>query len=224
MIRAAALSKRFGTNWALRPLTLEFATGETTILVGPNGSGKTTLLKLIAGILRPTAGSILIEEMPPRAIKGRIGYLGHDQFLYPFLTSIENLRFWCTMYDAPASRGDRILEQVGMTHRKDALAQSLSRGEAQRLALGRAVIHDPDFLLLDEPFTGLDVAGAEIVPEIIGRPGRTIVMASHDRGRAGARGVAAPSPYDLAAPEAANPRSQVWPMAETVFEMDPPRN
>ncbi len=153
-------------------------------LIGPNGSGKTTLLKLIAGILRPTAGSILIEETVPRAIKGRIGYLGHDQFLYPFLTSIENLRFWCTLYDTPASRAIDVLEQVDMTHRKDALAHGLSRGEAQRLALARAVIHDPDYLLLDEPFTGLDEAGAEIVAGIIPRPGRTVVMASHDLGRA----------------------------------------
>ena len=166
-------------------------------LIGPNGSGKTTLLKLIAGILRPTAGSILIEETVPRAIKGRIGYLGHDQFLYPFLTSIENLRFWCTLYDTPASGATMALAQVDMTHRKDALAHSLSRGEAQRLALARAVIHDPDYLLLDEPFTSLDEAGAEIVPGIISRPGRTVVMASHDLARARA-------------------------LATTVFEMTPP--
>lgn len=184
MIRAEALSKRFGANWGLRPLSLEVATGEIAAVIGPNGSGKTTLLKLIAGILRPTAGTIFIEEMFPRAIKGRIGYLGHEQFLYPFLTSIENLRFWCTLYDTPAFRATNILEQVDMTHRKDALAHSLSRGEAQRLALARAVIHDPDYLLLDEPFTSLDEAGAEIVPGIISRPGRTVVMASHDLARA----------------------------------------
>ncbi len=184
MIRAETLSKRFGANWGLRPVSLEVANGETVALIGANGSGKTTLLKLIAGILRPTAGSIFIEDMVPRAIKGRIGYLGHEQFLYPFLTSIENLRFWCTLYDAPASRAIEVLERVNMTYRKDALAQSLSRGEAQRLALARAVIHDPDYLLLDEPFTGLDEASALIVPQIISRPGRTVVMALHDLARA----------------------------------------
>ena len=186
MISVRRLSRRYGATRALTGITLEIPAGETLVLFGHNGSGKTTLLKLMAGLLRPTSGEVQIDGGPPRAARGRLGYLGYDLYLYPHLSVLENLALYARLYDQAPERAAEALESVGLTHKKDALVQTLSRGEGQRAALARATLHDPDFLLVDEPFSGLDEASAAALPAVLQREGRTVVLATHDvdRGKA----------------------------------------
>lgn len=180
------LTRRFGSTRALAGINLEIAAGEAVVVFGHNGSGKTTLLKVVAGLLRPTSGEVLVAGGPPRSVRGRLGFLGHDLYLYPHLSAVENLVLFAQLYDVPADAADRALAAVGMTNRRDALAHTLSRGEGQRIALARATLHDPDVLLVDEPFSGLDEAAAAALPELLLREGRTVVVATHDveRGKA----------------------------------------
>jgi heme exporter protein A len=175
------VAKRYGTAVALRGIDLEVEAGEAVAVFGHNGSGKTTLLKLVAGLLRPTAGKVTVAGSQPRAVRGRIGYVGHEPYLYPYLSVTENLAFYARLYAVPPARGRDLLEQVGMGHKGEALVHTLSRGEAQRVSLARALLHDPDVLLADEPFAGLDPDAAAAVPALLRRDGRTIVLASHDR-------------------------------------------
>jgi ABC-type multidrug transport system ATPase subunit len=190
VIEIRRLSRRFGSTRALAGIDLDIPTGETAVIFGHNGSGKTTLLKLVAGLLRPTSGEVLVDGRPPRAKRGRLGFLGHDLYLYPHLSALENLVLFARLYDVGAAsapgRADAALAAVGMTHKKDALVHTLSRGEGQRVALARAVVHDPDLLLVDEPFSGLDEASAAALPSLLKREGRTLVVATHDteRGKA----------------------------------------
>ena len=149
-------------------------------ILGPNGSGKSTLLKLVAGLLRPTAGSVRVAGEEPRAARSRIGYLGHVPHLYPYLSARENLNFYARLYGVDPFRGEDLLARVGMVRKGDALVRTLSRGEAQRLGLARSLLHDPDYLLLDEPSTGLDASAIAAFPDLVTRPGRTIVMSTHD--------------------------------------------
>jgi ABC-type multidrug transport system ATPase subunit len=176
------VTKRYGVAVALRNVDLEVHEGEAVALFGHNGSGKTTLLKLVAGLLRPTAGAITVAGSPPRSVRGRIGYVGHEPYLYPYLTVAENLAFYARLYGAPAGpRLEELLERVGMAHKREVLVHTLSRGEAQRVSIARALLHDPDVLLADEPFSGLDPAAAAAIPVLLQREGRTILLASHDR-------------------------------------------
>ena len=192
MIALEAVTKRYGSAVALRSVDLEVGEGEAVALFGHNGSGKTTLLKLVAGLLRPTAGTVTVAGCQPRDVRGRIGYVGHEPYLYPYLTVWENLAFFARLYDVPAgsARGGAepsllaLLEQVGMDHKRESLVHTLSRGEIQRVSLARALLHDPDVLLADEPFSGLDPAAAATIPALLRRPGRTILVASHDRDQA----------------------------------------
>ena len=185
-ISVRRVTRRFGSTRALAGIDLEIAAGEVLVAFGHNGSGKTTLLKVVAGLLRPTSGEVLVAGRAPRAVRGRLGFLGHDPYLYPHLTAMENLAFFARLYDVPAGVAERALAAVGMAHKRDALAQTLSRGEGQRVALARATLHDPDVLLVDEPFSGLDEAAAAALPELLAREGRTLVIATHDveRGKA----------------------------------------
>jgi len=192
LIALEAVTKRYGSAVALRSVDLEVGEGEAVALFGHNGSGKTTLLKLVAGLLRPTAGTVTVAGSQPRDVRGRIGYVGHEPYLYPYLTVWENLAFFARLYDVPAgpARGGAepsllaLLEQVGMDHKRESLVHTLSRGEIQRVSLARALLHDPDVLLADEPFSGLDPAAAATIPALLRRPGRTILVASHDRDQA----------------------------------------
>ncbi|HEX2259557.1 MAG TPA: heme ABC exporter ATP-binding protein CcmA [Actinomycetota bacterium] len=184
MIQVEGLTKRFGTVRALTGACLQIDSGETVAILGPNGSGKTTLLRLITGLLRPTEGSVLIDGAAPLAVRARIGYLGHETYLYPQLSAKENLAFYGRLYDAPESRATHLLEVVGMSTKAGTLVKALSRGEVQRVAVARALLHDPDYLLLDEPFTGLDESMAEALPTTISRPGRTTLVATHQLERA----------------------------------------
>lgn len=186
MIAVRRVTRRYGTTRALSGIDLDIPTGETLVIFGHNGSGKTTLIKVIAGLLRPTSGEVLIDGETPRAARGRLGYLGNDLYLYPHLSVIENLRFFARLYDAGPERATEALDRVGMAQKRDALTQTLSRGEGQRVALARATLHDPDILLVDEPFSGLDEPSAAALPAVLQREGRTLVLATHDveRGKA----------------------------------------
>jgi ABC-type multidrug transport system ATPase subunit len=184
-IELDGLGRSYGERPALRDVSLRLGLGETLVVLGPNGAGKSTLLRVLATLLRPHAGSVrVLGHSLPRegwAARGRIGLLGHEPLLYRDLTGRENLRYHARLHDAPAERVDALLEQVRMAGRADEPLRLLSRGMVQRLAVCRAVLHEPDLLLLDEPLANLDPAAAELVEPLIGRgSGTTRVVTSHD--------------------------------------------
>jgi heme exporter protein A len=177
--------RRYGERAALRDVSLELQTGQTLVVFGPNGAGKTTLLRMLATLLRPHAGEVRVlgRDLPADgwAIRGRIGFLGHEPLLYRELSGRENLRFHARLHGAAPGRVEAVLEAVGMTSRGDDPIAELSRGMVQRLAVARAVLHEPELLLLDEPTANLDPAAAAQVQPLIGRAsGRTRVLTSHD--------------------------------------------
>jgi heme exporter protein A len=177
--------RRYGERAALRDVSLELETGQTLVVFGPNGAGKTTLLRMLATLLRPHAGEVRVlgRDLPADgwAIRGRIGFLGHEPLLYRELSGRENLRFHARLHGAAPGRVEAVLEAVGMTSRGDDPIAELSRGMVQRLAVARAVLHEPELLLLDEPTANLDPAAAAQVQPLIGREsGRTRVLTSHD--------------------------------------------
>ncbi|MGH2843843.1 MAG: ABC transporter ATP-binding protein [Solirubrobacteraceae bacterium] len=179
------LTRHFGERTVLRELSLELPPGQTLAVLGRNGAGKTTLLRILATLLRPHGGGarILGEPLPNRAwaIRGRIGLLGHEPLLYRDLTGRENLTYQARLHRVPAARIEEVLEAVGMADRADDPVRSLSRGMVQRLAVARAVLHEPELLLLDEPRSNLDPAAGELVGPLIGRAsGVTRVLTSHD--------------------------------------------
>ena len=183
------VSRHFGRRRAVSRVSFTARAGAILGLLGPNGAGKSTLLGMLATLLRPTSGSIRFGSLDPRAdgagLRGRIGILGHDLFLYPELTALENLAFFAGLYrraDA-AAVARRALEQAGLADRARDQVTSFSRGMRQRVALERALIHEPRLALLDEPFTGLDDASAAALVRRLGtlREGGTIViLATHD--------------------------------------------
>jgi heme exporter protein A len=182
MIRAAGLEKRYGPKRVLDGLDFELERGGFLVVTGPNGAGKTTLLRLCAGLAVPTGGTLDVE--PERAA---IGFLGHEPLVYRELTALENLDFYGRLYHVPERR-ERIgmlLERFRLWEARRERAEKLSRGQLQRLALCRALLHRPELLILDEPFSGLDADGAELLDrELVGMRGRrTILVATHDPGR-----------------------------------------
>jgi heme exporter protein A len=187
MIRARGLGRRFGDKRALAGVDVDAAPGEFLLVTGPNGSGKTTLLRLFAGLLVPTSG-----ELEVRTDRARVGFLSHEPLLYRELTPLENLDLYGRLYRIPERR-ERIgmlLERFGLWEARGELTADLSRGMLQRLALCRTLLHEPDLLLLDEPFSALDAPGAELLLDELGRrkrrlPLRTIVVASHQPERLG---------------------------------------
>ncbi len=186
-IELEALSRDYGERTALADVSVALEEGATLAVLGPNGAGKTTLLRILATLLRPHRGAarVLGRELPREGwtVRGRIGFLGHDPLLYRDLTARENLRYHARLHDVGEQRVDEVLDQVGMARRADEALRLLSRGMVQRLAVCRAVLHDPELLLLDEPTSHLDPAGIELVEPLIGRSsGRTRVVVSHDPG------------------------------------------
>jgi heme exporter protein A len=184
-IELAGLTRRYGERTALRDVTLTLPAGQTLVVFGPNGAGKSTLLRVLATLLRPHAGRarVLGRDLPGEswAVRGRIGLLGHLPLLYGDLTPRENLLFHARLHRVAAQRADALLEQVGMGRRADDPVHTLSRGMVQRVAICRAVLHEPELLLLDEPRANLDPAAAELVEPLIGTAaGRTRVITSHD--------------------------------------------
>jgi ABC-type multidrug transport system ATPase subunit len=168
--------KYFGDFPALRDVGLNIAPGSTLALLGRNGAGKTTLLRIVAGLSRPSRGSVKMH--------GTIGLLGHGIGVYDELSAIENLTLFGRLYGMaePRKRADEMLERVGLARVRDGLAREFSRGMRQRLAVGRAFLHDPEVLLLDEPFTALDDRAIAVLQSMIKDMrdrGRTIIMSTH---------------------------------------------
>jgi heme exporter protein A len=179
------VGRAYGDRVALSGVSLRLEPGRTLAVFGANGAGKTTLLRILATLLRPHAGDarVLGLELPKEAWKarGRIGLLAHEPLLYRDLSARENLRFHARLHDVPLQRGEALLDAVGLARRADEPVRDLSRGLAQRVAICRAVLHEPELLLLDEPLANLDPAAAETVDGLIGRPaGLARVLISHD--------------------------------------------
>jgi heme exporter protein A len=181
VISARGLSKRYGTKRVLERLDLDVPRGGFTVVTGPNGSGKTTLLRLVAGLAAPTSGSLEVA-----ADRAQIGYLAHEPLVYRELTALENLDLYGRLYRVPERR-ERIgmlLERFGLWNARREPVSSFSRGMQQRLALCRALLHEPELLLLDEPFNALDEEGADLLDgELAGLRGRTFLVATHDPAR-----------------------------------------
>jgi heme exporter protein A len=180
-------SREFSDLVALDDVSLNLPVRETLAVLGPNGAGKTTLLRILATLLRPSAGQVAVlgSELPREAwrVRGRIGYLGHRPLLYRDLTVAENLAFHARLHGVARAAGRiaELLAQVQMERRADELVRNLSAGMVQRVAVCRAVLHDPDLLLLDEPRSHLDPAAAGLVEPLIGGgEARSRVLVSHD--------------------------------------------
>jgi heme exporter protein A len=185
VVECEGLARAYGERVVLRDLTLSVPRGATLAVFGPNGAGKTTLLRILATLLRPHAGraSVLGHELPREgwAVRGRIGLLAHEPLLYRDLTARENLRYHARLHGVAPARIDVLLEAVGMRLRADEAVRLLSRGMTQRVAICRAVLHEPELLLLDEPLANLDPGAAALVEPLIGRSaGATRVVISHD--------------------------------------------
>ena len=185
------VGRAYGERVALREVSFTLARGATVAVFGANGAGKTTLLRILAGLLRPHAGSarVLGAELPREAYRarGRIGLLGHDPMLYRDLTVRENLRFHARLHGVDETRAETLVAQVGLAARADDPVRTLSRGMTQRAAICRAVLHAPELLLLDEPLANLDPGGAAAVAPLIGRaagPARVLISHAAEQGLA----------------------------------------
>jgi heme exporter protein A len=191
MIEIRKLTKTFGPNPVLRGLDLDVERGQFLTLLGPNGSGKTTLLRILAALSRPTGGTVRIGgwELPAEAdfVRAQLGVVSHLPLLYDTLTAEENLLLFARLYDLPAEqrrpRVAAVLERVGLARRARDVVRTFSRGMQQRLAIARAILHEPAILLLDEPYTGLDQDAAALLDTLLREVavgGRTVVMTTHD--------------------------------------------
>ena len=191
MIELEGLVRRYGEREALSGVSLSLAAGQTLVVFGPNGAGKTTLLRVLSTLLRPHSGEVTVldRRLPQEAwaVRGRVGLLGHEPLLYRELTARENLRFHARLHGVGSERVEQLLAAVRLSDRADEPLKTLSRGMVQRAAVARATLHDPELLLLDEPWANLDPSARELVEPLIGagtdpaRP-RTRVISSHDPG------------------------------------------
>ena len=190
-VSAHSLTKRFGERRALDGVDLAVPAGAFVSIFGPNGAGKTTLLRQLALLARPTAGTLAIlgidalEE--PDALRPRIGLISHRSMLYGDLSAEENLVFFSSLYRGAPDRAriDELLRLVELDHRRHDPVRTYSRGMQQRLSIARALVNDPDLVLLDEPYSGLDPHAAELFDDLIARARaerahRTFIMVSHD--------------------------------------------
>lgn len=192
MIEVRKLVKRFGLKTILRGLDFQVAQGEFVALLGPNGAGKTTFLRILSTLSRPSLGEIRVAgfNLPNQAalVRQKLGVVSHMPLLYGDLTAEENMRFFGNMYNISNlnPRIGEVLDLVGLTSRRKDLVRTFSRGMQQRLAIGRAVLHDPEVMLFDEPHTGLDQDACDMLDKVlrdVAARGRTVVMTSHDLAR-----------------------------------------
>jgi heme ABC exporter ATP-binding subunit CcmA len=178
MLKARNLSKSFGAKRVFSRVELDLPAGGVLLVTGPNGSGKTTLLRVLAGLSAPSGGDL---ELPPR---GRIGYLGHEPLVYRELTPLENLGLFARLYRVPEARErvGMLLERFGLWDVRHERVSAFSRGMQQRLGLCRVLLHEPDLLILDEPFNALDADAASLLDRTLSDElaGRTLVVATHD--------------------------------------------
>jgi heme exporter protein A len=193
MIEVHKLIKRFGSKTVLRGIEFKVQPGEFVALLGPNGSGKTTFLHILATLSKPSTGEIRIAgfHLPSQAssVRQLLGVVTHQPLLYGDLTAEENLLFYGRMYAIPdiGNRIAEVLAMIGLLARRHDLVRTFSRGMQQRLAIGRAVLHNPDVMLFDEPYTGLDQDASTMLDDVlqtVASHGRTVVMTSHDLTRA----------------------------------------
>lgn len=187
-IETKKLSKVFGTRKAVDNVSISVPQGSFLSIFGPNGAGKTTLLRMLSTLVRPTSGTarlmgLDLKEDPDKA-RAHIGLISHNSMLYPDLTAEQNLMLYAKLYglDDPQARVNELLEAVELKHRRLDAVRTFSRGMNQRLSIARALVHDPDVVFLDEPYSGLDPHAVEIFDSLIEsqREGRTFVMVSHD--------------------------------------------
>jgi heme exporter protein A len=188
LLEARDLTRRFGAVRAVDGISFSLGAGEVLTLLGPNGAGKTTLLGLLAGTLHPTSGEIRFRGAPldPSKTEWRheLGVLSHRTFLYGALTARENLEFWARLYGiaSPRDRALAALTEVGLAAEAERAARGFSRGMRQRLSLARTLLHDPSLVLLDEPFTGLDLHAAALLRDVLQRlrdGRRTVILVTH---------------------------------------------
>jgi heme exporter protein A len=188
-IKAEGLTKSFGSIEALRGVDLSIKKGEFYTLFGPNGAGKTTFIKILSTLAKPSSGRLTVAGRDavkdPDGVRGVTGVLSHDPYLYENLSAFENIRFFGTMYGVAEveKRAEEVISRVGLGKRTHDLVRTFSRGMKQRLAVARAIVHDPSVLLLDEPYTGLDQHGSKIFGEMLSllkSDGRTILMTTHN--------------------------------------------
>jgi heme exporter protein A len=188
VLQADALTRAFGGRRAVHGVSLELDAGECLALFGPNGAGKTTLLRLLAGLLKPTAGSARINGQPLRGdaeARGQVGFISHQSMLYGPLTVRENVELAARLYGVgePTAAATQALGAMRVLDRADSPVRSLSRGLQQRVSIARAMVHRPRVLLLDEPYTGLDALGAATLTEMLARlrgDGATLVLVTHN--------------------------------------------
>jgi ABC-type multidrug transport system ATPase subunit len=189
VIRVEGLTKTFNSKLALRGVDLEVTQGESVVFFGPNGAGKTTLIKVLATIMNPSSGKILIKGLSLKnnanEIRRQIGVVTHDTFLYNNLTAYENLEFYSRMYDVPRhkERLQEVAAMVGMTSRLHDRVGTLSRGMQQRISIARSLLHRPDIMLLDEAETGLDQQAISMLWEALSKEGerkRTVILTTHN--------------------------------------------
>ncbi len=189
VIEVQGLTKSFGNHLALRGIDLEVKQGESVVILGPNGAGKTTLIKVLATIMNPSSGRVLVDGLNLKnnaeSIRRKIGVVTHQTFLYSNLTAYENLEFYSRMYDVPGvkERIHEVVAMVGMTSRLDDRVGTLSRGMQQRLSIARSLLHKPAIMLLDEPEMGLDQQAVSMLWETLPTEGgekRTIILTTHN--------------------------------------------
>jgi heme exporter protein A len=188
LLEAKSLRRNFGSLVAVDGVDFALAPGAFLTVFGPNGAGKTTLLRLLGGGLSPTAGEVRVGGQPvvtsDARVRGRIGVLSHQTFLYGHLTAAENLAFYASLYGVrDRDRVSASLDRVGLAGRAHSFVKGFSRGMRQRLALARTLLHEPDLVLLDEPYTGLDAHAAVVLRDVLGalKDGkRTVVMVTHN--------------------------------------------
>ena len=193
LIQVRGLVKTYGLLPVLRGLNLDIQRGESVALLGANGSGKSTFMRLVSALSKPTSGQITVGgwELPREAaaVRAQIGTVAHKPLLYENLTAMENLRFFARLYNVSnaEARCTEMLERVGLARRSNDLVRTFSRGMLQRLAIARALLHEPEVLLFDEPHTGLDQEAAAMLDAVVVEQrasGRTVLMATHELERA----------------------------------------
>lgn len=187
MIEVVGLGRRFGSRWVLRGVSLDVRRGEAVGLMGPNGSGKSTILRVVATLLKASAGTARVNgqdiSRDSSGVRGEVGYLAHTPGLYDDLTARENLLFAADMLGLPHSSVDGLLDQVGLTHVANDRVRGFSAGMQRRLALARLILRNPRVLLLDEPYSNLDAAGVELMNATIARvvrAGGAALVALHE--------------------------------------------
>ena len=188
VVSVSAVSKHFGAHVGVDDVSFDLESGETAVLFGANGAGKTTLIRMLASLSRPTGGEIAVGEESlaggNASVRSRIGVVTHDTMLYEELTARENLRLHARLHGVDTDVCDELLETVGLADRGAERVSGFSHGMSKRVSLARALVHDPDFLLFDEPYTGLDQASLKRIADVLeDLDDRTVLASTHDLAR-----------------------------------------